>query len=201
MDSTPEMGPSGIGAQVPAGGVALLERAVSYTLGSLCLVTPAALDRPTPCAGWNLRTLLDHLDDGFVALTEAALYHQVRRTAQPCPEQCADPAAHLRLHARRLLGVWVRDTPARVGIGGMGLEGDLLAGAGALELCVHGWDVATACGVSRQIPAALATDLLELVPLVVTPADRPVRFARPVPVPAGSTPGERLLAHLGRACP
>src|SRR5690348_4367021 len=153
MDDTPDLSPSGIGAQDTGDGVALLERAVNYTLGSLCLVTPEALDSPTPCAGWDLRTLLDHLDDGLTALTEAALYHQVRRTPVPCPQQDGDdPAAHLRGHARRLLGVWVRDSPARVGIGGMGVDGDLLAGAGALEVCVHGWDVARACGVSRQIP-------------------------------------------------
>ncbi len=35
--------------------VALLERAMGYTLGSLVLVTPAAMANPTPCSGWDLR--------------------------------------------------------------------------------------------------------------------------------------------------
>ncbi|NRQ35642.1 TIGR03086 family protein, partial [Nonomuraea sp. NN258] len=53
-------------------GVALLERAIDYTLGSLRVVTPAVLCRPTPCAGWSLQELLDHLHDSLEALNEAA---------------------------------------------------------------------------------------------------------------------------------
>src|SRR6266511_4033250 len=55
----------------PIGGVALLERATGYTLGSLHLVTPAAMERPTPCRDWDLRALLAHMDDALVALQEA----------------------------------------------------------------------------------------------------------------------------------
>ncbi|HKT03728.1 MAG TPA: maleylpyruvate isomerase N-terminal domain-containing protein, partial [Rugosimonospora sp.] len=54
------------------GGITLLERAISYTLGSLQLVSPADLPRPTPCAGWDLSALLDHMDDSLLALTQAA---------------------------------------------------------------------------------------------------------------------------------
>ena len=35
--------------------VALLERAMGYTLGSLVLVTPDDMANPTPCAAWDLR--------------------------------------------------------------------------------------------------------------------------------------------------
>ncbi|MFI7144166.1 maleylpyruvate isomerase N-terminal domain-containing protein [Nonomuraea sp. NPDC050022] len=54
------------------GGVALLGRASDYALSCLRLVTSADLDRPTPCRGWDLRTLLAHTNDSFAALTEAA---------------------------------------------------------------------------------------------------------------------------------
>ncbi|MFC6540521.1 maleylpyruvate isomerase N-terminal domain-containing protein [Nonomuraea salmonea] len=53
-------------------GVALLERAITYALGSLRLVTPATLCRPTPCTGWTLHHLLTHLTDSFQTLAEAA---------------------------------------------------------------------------------------------------------------------------------
>ncbi|MEU0437066.1 hypothetical protein ABZ153_36730 [Streptomyces sp. NPDC006290] len=69
---------------------------------------------------------------------------------------------------------------------------------GALEIAVHGWDVARACGRARPIPSALAAELLPLAHLVVADADRGVRFAAPVDVPPGTRPGGLLLAFLGR---
>jgi len=66
---------------------------------------------------------------------------------------------------------------------------------------VHGWDVARACGVDRPLPAALAVELLDLLPLVVGDADRPRRFAEPVDVPLHARPSTRLLAALGRTGP
>jgi uncharacterized protein (TIGR03086 family) len=67
-----------------------------------------------------------------------------------------------------------------------------------VEIAVHGWDVAQACGRPRPIPPQLAEELLQLAPLLVTDADRPGRFAPPVAVPAGASPGDRLVAFLGR---
>lgn len=58
-----------------AAGVALLERAIDYALGSLRVVTPATLCRPTPCADWNLQHLLDHLADSLQTLNDAASGH------------------------------------------------------------------------------------------------------------------------------
>jgi uncharacterized protein (TIGR03086 family) len=193
-------------------GVGLLERAVGYTLGCLRLVTPDALCRPTPCAEWDLRMLLAHLDDGLLALTEAATDSRVRLTPEPSCATVPDPVVQVREHARQLLGAWVRapryplgmPDPATAGHGGgveiadTRLAAGLVVCAGAIEVCAHGWDVATACGAEQPIPPALATDLLDLAPLVVAGEDRPVRFAAPLAAPPGAAPGARLLAYLGR---
>jgi uncharacterized protein (TIGR03086 family) len=74
----------------------------------------------------------------------------------------------------------------------------LLACTGALEISVHGWDVARACGHDRPLPVPLAVDLLSVAPLLVDDADRPGRFAGPVDVPPSAGAGDRLLAFLGR---
>lgn len=74
----------------------------------------------------------------------------------------------------------------------------LLTGVGAVEVAVHGWDVAWACGRPRPIPEALAAELLALAPFFVTPFDRPVRFAVPLQPAAVGDPYEELLAFLGR---
>ena len=73
-----------------------------------------------------------------------------------------------------------------------------MAAAGAVEVAVHGWDVARSAGRGRPLPAELAAELLALAPLLVSAADRPARFADPVAVSARATAGERLVAYLGR---
>lgn len=73
-----------------AAGVALLERAIDYTLGSLRAVTPSALCHSTPCDGWNLQWLLDHMTDSLQTLNEAAtgpilLPPGLTGSSHPCP--------------------------------------------------------------------------------------------------------------------
>jgi uncharacterized protein (TIGR03086 family) len=181
------------------GGVALLERAVGYALGSLRLVTPEAMANPTPCREWDLRALLLHLNDSLLALHEAVAERRVALEPATDGGPAGGLVAALRSEASRTLGAWTNAGSAGpVSIGGRPLTADVVAAAGAVEVAVHGWDVARACGQDRPVPAMLAEELLALVPRVVTDADRPGRFAAPVPVPRPASPGDRLVAFLGR---
>jgi uncharacterized protein (TIGR03086 family) len=178
-------------------GITLLERAVSYTLGSLHLVTEDAMARPTPCRGWDLRALLSHMNDSLLALCEAIDVGQV--DLNPGLDPSVDPVASLRSRACRLVGSWsAAGSRDMVSIGGLPLSSGIVTSTGAVEVAVHGWDVARACGRDHPIPAAFAEELVELLPYFVTAGDRPGRFAAPVAVPAGAGPGARLLALLGR---
>lgn len=179
------------------GGVALLERALGYTLGSLHLVTPAAMPRATPCREWDLRALLAHMNDSLLALHEAIGIGQVYLDEFD-EDADADPVATLRARGCRMLGAWAKGDAPTVTIGSRSLTTGIVTTAGALEVAVHGWDVARACGHDRPFPDALAEELLPLAPLLITEADRPARFGYPVSVPAHSTAGDRLLAFLGR---
>ena len=180
------------------GGVTVLERAISYTLGSLALVTPDALDRPTPCRHWALYDLLDHLGDSMAALGEAAEVGRVTTTT--CGVRSGEHVVGaVRDRAVHLLGAWARlDNLISVRVDDEPITAPLVAGAGALEVTVHGWDVARACGRTRPIPDALADELLDLAVLFVRNHDRPGRFGPPVPIAADAPPGDRLLAFLGR---
>ncbi|RYU10168.1 TIGR03086 family metal-binding protein [Nocardioides iriomotensis] len=179
-------------------GPALLERAVGYTRISLGLLPGAAPNAPTPCSDWDLTRLLRHMDDSLAAFTEAAETGYVAPAGPPEPEP-ALLAASLRDRACRLLGAWAHQSGrARVSVFGHDVSGSLVAATGALEIAVHGWDVARACGVDRPLPEELAATLLAIAPLVVDPADRPRRFAPPYAVPPTATASERLLAFLGR---
>jgi uncharacterized protein (TIGR03086 family) len=178
------------------GGVTVLERAVAYTLGSLALVTPEALGRPTPCRHWDLYDLLEHLHDSMAALQDAIDVGRVDCSPAPAVD---DVVAVVRRQATRLLGSWANvGDPAAVCIDDSPVTAPLVAGAGAIEVTVHGWDVAWACGRLRPIPDELADELLDLAVLFVRGRDRPARFGPPVGVPDDAGASDRLLAFLGR---
>ncbi|MEU0564254.1 TIGR03086 family metal-binding protein [Nonomuraea sp. NPDC005983] len=179
------------------GGVALLERAVAYTLGTLCLVTPNSLTRPTPCAAWDLRALLCHLNDSVAALHQAAIAGAVR-PANPFGGGPGDPVLALRRGASGLLGAWAGVARGRVVVGDCWLTSAMVATVGAVEVAVHGWDVGRACGGSVPIPEPMAEELFGLAPLLVTADDRPDRFAAPRALPPHASAADRLLAFLGR---
>jgi uncharacterized protein (TIGR03086 family) len=179
------------------GGVTLLERAINYTLGCLTLVDRNNLTAPTPCRGWDVYTLLRHLGDSLDALSEAFQLGEVGLDGlaeDPMP----GPLTGVRNGASRLLGACVAGGADTITVAGQPLTTGILSGTGAVEIAVHGWDLASACGQDRPIPAGLAEELLDLAPLFVHDADRPGRFADPVLVTSLADPGDRLVAFLGR---
>jgi uncharacterized protein (TIGR03086 family) len=191
-------------AAVLFGAVGLLERAISYTLGNLPNGTSADWSQPTPCRDWDLAALLAHMSESLVALQEAGDVGRI--TLSPVSEHGhgeqrhpgADPVSALRAQAGQLLGRWAGTDADLVSVGGCPVSTSIVTSVGAVEIAVHGWDVAQACGHPRPIPPQLAEELLRLAPLLVTDADRPGRFATPVAVPAHASPGDRLVAFLGR---
>lgn len=181
------------------GALDLLERAIGFTRGALAGVRPELMARRTPCERWDLRELLEHMDDSLQALLEATELGYVVLSPQEGPAPIEPLVERIRSRACAVLGGWARqDGAALVSVSGSPVSARLTATAGALAIAVHGWDVAQATGARTRLPASLATDLLREVPLLVTEADRPERFAPPVPVVAGATPSDRLVAALGR---
>jgi uncharacterized protein (TIGR03086 family) len=182
------------------GGVALLERAMGYTLGNLNLVTPAVLGRPTPCADWDVRTLLVHMADSLDVLCDAVDIGVV--PAGPIRRDggaAAELVSAVRDRACRLLAAWTGIAkPATVSVYGRPLSSTIVASTGALEVAVHGWDVARGCGHDRAIHPSLAEELGELALLIVTREDRPHRFGLPVAVAQDASPSDQLVAMLGR---
>jgi uncharacterized protein (TIGR03086 family) len=179
------------------GGPELLERAIGYTLGSLQLVGPHSLCCPTPCSAWDLKALLTHMNDSLAALHEAVDSGHVG-LASPSGHPAVDLVAELKDRACGLIGAWTGSTRQRVTIADRELTDVIVSCAGAVEIAVHGWDVARACGVDRAIPRRLAAELFELAQLFVSEDDRPERFGRVVSTRLGAEAGERLVAFLGR---
>ncbi len=79
----------------------------------------------------------------------------------------------LRQKACALLGVWSSERPDVIAIGDQVAPASVVVVAAALEITVHGWDVAQAIGTRRRpIPEALAASLLPVADALVSPHDR-----------------------------
>jgi uncharacterized protein (TIGR03086 family) len=179
----------------------LLDAAVSYALAGAGMATPPLLSRPTPCAGWDLAMLLDHLCDSIGALGEAVTTGDVGAGAPPGhPGPEPGPVTRLRGQAAGLLAACAAGPLAGrlVAIGDRKLTVRVVALTGAIEITAHGWDIFAACGAHRPVPPGLAAVLLSIAPLLITPDTRPGLFAAPVRLPGPASPGDQFVAFLGR---
>lgn len=193
---------SAAGPSRPPRAIELLERAVGYTRASLVLVTETDLGRRTPCDGWVLQDLLTHMDDSLEAMAAAAQATSLSLVPPRPPGGGSDLLDSICARARGLLAHWhpvegVPDGP--VGLADLSLSREVVGSVGALEIALHGWDVAESIGRPRAIPPGLAMDLWPVARDRITDADRPWRFRPPVEVSDWATPAARLLAHAGRS--
>ena len=184
----------------PPASVAVLDSAVIWTHSCLQRARTSDLALPTPCADWNLGQLLAHMEDSLAALGEAAAVGRVRVVDHPAEQDPGRTIDRIVQRACSTRAAWLhRLTSAPIRVGDLALGRDTLAMVGALEIAVHGWDVAQAVGSGLQLPEDLAARLYDVAQLVVTPDERGTRFAPPVQVPPDAPMSTRLLAHLGRA--
>jgi uncharacterized protein (TIGR03086 family) len=185
-------------------GLQLLESAVRYALAGARQAVPRRLQCPTPCAGWDLTTLVRHVSDSASVLHEAITAGSASLSSAPGDDRPEpDPVGCLRRHATGLLAACAVGAAARpedrvIVIGDRELTASMAAAAGAIEITVHGWDISVACGSGLPVPPGLAAVLDPIAPLLITPAIRPGLFADPVPVPRSACPGDQLVAFLGR---
>jgi uncharacterized protein (TIGR03086 family) len=161
----------------PAEGARLLEPSISYALDAVVAVTPELPSRRTPCRDWDLRMLLRHASESLAAIAEGIETGRVDLDlAAEDGDLAADPARAFRDRAGQLLDAWT--SPGHQGqvieIAGCPLAASVMAGAAALEVAVHGWDISRACGQRQPIPPRPGHR-----PAGDSPAARPPR--RPAP--------------------
>jgi uncharacterized protein (TIGR03086 family) len=191
----------------PSGATALLAGAITYALGACAQVAPGEMTRPTPCTEWDLAALLAHLAASMSDLESAIRTGHLDLELNGGPGTAGQPAAGgdggdpveaLRDRAANLLvSCYAHHGPGRfVLVGDLPLPTVVVACTGAVEIAVHGWDVSAARGRGGPIPPALATRMLGMCPLLV--ASRAGLFAPPVEVSPQASPGDRLVAYLGR---
>jgi len=179
-----------------------LSRALQGTLTVLTRIQPGQLDAPTPCASWDVRSLINHV-------TGSARWWAgtITGAADPAAADYAagDYAAAYQESIQIALAAFgadgVLDRTVRLPFGE--LPGAVVLGMAATEQFTHGWDLARATGQPTDLDPDLAAELLGQARLAITDAYRgpdgealfgPVRQA-----PAGASPADQLAAFLGRA--
>jgi uncharacterized protein (TIGR03083 family) len=192
----------------------MLEQSACYAVGAVGGIGPAALSRPTPCARWDLRALLEHVNESLAALHEGMTGGRVDLIGPGAFEDGAfednafqdsaheggrDPVPVFLDRVGLLVGVCAgADCRTPVAIADRSVPVGLMTALASIEIAVHGWDVSQARGQCLAVPRALATDLLELSVVLVPVTGRAPLFGPPVPVPRTASPSDRLAAFLGR---
>ena len=189
--------------EIPPLGPELIDHYARALAGAKTLVgslTPADLDEPTNCEGWDVRALVTHMvetNQRFAALLAGepgppptprddeliAAYHQ---------------SADAALAAWRQPGTLERTLtlahPVRQWTGATALS------AVFTDQLIHTWDLGKALGRGGQLPDDLTAAALAASRARITPDRRgPGKsYAAEVPVPADAPLQDRLAGFLGR---
>ncbi|HET6733741.1 TIGR03086 family metal-binding protein [Mycobacterium sp.] len=186
--------------------------AVTASVDVVNTVTLADLDRPTPCAGWNLADLLTHMTvqhHGFAAAARGeGADLAVWQPSTVADAVVADPAGAYARAAADVLDAFSADgvLDATFALPEFGpdatVPGAMAIGFHFVDYVVHGWDVARSIDAPFELPA----DVIDAVlPVTLAVPDGEFReaeaspFARAITATDAASDLERILLHLGRS--
>jgi uncharacterized protein (TIGR03086 family) len=180
----------------------LHRRALDATGVVVDAVTRDQWNLPTPCAGWDVETLLSHVVAGNWWAAELAAGATIESVGDRLDGDVldGDAAAHYRQSAEAAAAVFeapgAMDAPCAVSYGPV--PGSVYAGHRFVDVLVHGWDLAVASGQEAHLDPDLAAAAYE----VLSAQEEMVRssglFGEQLEVPADAGAEARLLAFVGR---
>ncbi|GAB2690780.1 TIGR03086 family metal-binding protein [Nocardia thraciensis] len=186
----------------------LNRRAVNYSVDIVANLTPADLDRPTPCAAWKLSELLAHMTVQHRGFAAAARGHGADLVAWETGPLADDPAAAYAEAAADVVAAFAEPgVPDRTfdmpEFGpGVTVPGSMAIGFHFIDYVVHGWDAARALGLPYVLDDELADPALEIalgVPDTEQREQPGSPFARALPAADSDAPLDRILRALGRS--
>lgn len=191
--------------------IALHRRTVAGIRPVLDRIGPADLDRPTPCAGWNLRALLEHMtgqDRGFAAAVRATRAGDDVGVEAFAPHPLGpSPATTLAEGLDEVAAAFAAgaDDPVLLAEFDRRVPVPIVVQMHLIDTLVHGWDVAATLGVQDGYVAeldaevvAVALAMCEQIPDDVSREAVGASFAPSLPAPADADPWTRVLTLLGR---
>lgn len=173
--------------------LASAETALAAVGPVLAVAVGENLHLPTPCPGFDVAALADHLVGTVTMVGEAA-------GAQVFVVHNRDVEARIAQATKTVIEAWrSRGTDGDVVFAGRVMPANLALGVLSVELMVHGWDFAQALARPLPIEAAHADFVLSLAQRIITPESRRTAgFDPQVPVTTDAEALDRLVAFTGR---
>ncbi|MER0479099.1 TIGR03086 family metal-binding protein [Streptomyces sp. Edi2] len=174
------------------------EQVIRDVSALVAAVRPEDLDLPTPCAGWRVRQLLDHMV--WENLMAASIAEDAPRTDHAAGHLGDDHRAAFEDSARAALAAFSGSGMLRRTYGPYDAPGAMLVQQVVVELLAHGWDLARATGAPTGLAPAVAEETLAAARRIYGAAPRTEgsSFAPERPAPPGAHATDRLAAFLGR---
>jgi uncharacterized protein (TIGR03086 family) len=152
----------------------------------------ANLDAPTPCDGWDVRTLLNHMLQTQRYFAGSARGEDVAPPVGAPPELIGhDPVTGFQQARADVLRTY--------GAEGVIEKTGPSLGIAFSDQLLHGWDVARATAQDATMPAGLPEAAYEMIHGRFTEQQRQGVFKPEIAVPDDATPQEKLLAYTGRS--
>jgi uncharacterized protein (TIGR03086 family) len=157
----------------------------------------------TPCEGWDVRALLNHVVSGNLWAAELGAGGTIEGVGDRLDGDMlgADPVGSYATSAKAAAEVFRRpgalDAPCAVSYGPV--PGSVYAGHRFLDVFIHGWDLAAATGQDTTLDPDLMRACREVVEPQVELFRGAGALAGPLPVPPGASDQARFLAMLGRS--
>jgi uncharacterized protein (TIGR03086 family) len=170
------------------------QRAKDVFADVLARVTPDRLDAPSPCDGWDVAAVIDHVIAGNQRVLE--------RAGQEPAELPGDVGAAFAVSVAAAHAVFAApDGLTRTYELSIGpLPGTAFIGLRTIDLYVHAWDVAKGAGLPRDLDPELGSFCQQAAEQQMQAGLRGdgKPFGEEEPCPASATVADRLAAYLGR---
>jgi uncharacterized protein (TIGR03086 family) len=172
--------------------------------GLVAGTTPEQLSLRTPCANWDVRSLINHFVGGGHMFATAFRGEEVHIDPDaPAPDLLGDDplAAYDGAIADFSAAV---DAPGAmdkvINLPFGQIPGPIVLEILKFDLLVHCWDLSQATGQKFEPPADLAEQGLQTAGMIIAPEARDGdTFAAEVTPPSSATPMEKLVAFTGRS--
>jgi uncharacterized protein (TIGR03086 family) len=165
-------------------------------------VDPSQFGRSTPCAEWDVRTLLNHL----ILWTSYSL--EARAHGESVGQELIDRdfadgpgfASAYRAQLDRALTAWADPAVWERSLDVMGapMPAADVAALNIAEMVLHGWDLAAATGQAYTVSEPAAVAAMRAAEANADLFRQYKGFADPVDVPSAASELDRLLALSGR---
>jgi uncharacterized protein (TIGR03086 family) len=179
-----------------------LEQAFASSAKVLAGVQPGDLDKPTPCASWKVRDVVNHMVGGTHFFAETAETGVAPAGPNDTDFASGDISSAYAEGAARAVAAFRADgameKTMKLPFGEF--PGAIFVMIAASDAFAHGWDVAKALGQPTDLDPGLAAQFLaaSMIPDEFRGADGVMPFGPKVDAPESATAADKLAAYLGR---